>query len=326
VASSATSRIPRWSGTVLADGIIQDDATNVGIGTAPVTNQKLTVSGKTTTTNLQMTTGAANGLVLQSDASGNGTWVNANTLTTNNLYNTNGTLTSARTITQGSNALTITNNGTQNTTINLASTGDFDIQKNGVSALKVQDDGNVGINQSTPLAGLHIKGVGATFDAHIRLESAGASTDYANILYDGNTKFRNFGANNEFQFRNSANNIRMRLFDNGDLTIAGTLTQSSDQRLKKDIFPIGNALDILTNIKGYTYHWLDEKRGSALQSGVIAQELEASLPHLVRTDEEGKKSVNYTGMIPYLLEAVKELKKENETLRKLVEKLLEDKK
>ncbi|MBK8852802.1 MAG: hypothetical protein IPN10_01580 [Saprospiraceae bacterium] len=62
--------------------------------------------------------------------------------------------------------MTISNNGTQNTIINLSSTGDFDIQDNGTSALKVQDDGKVGINQSTPLAGLHIKGVEATFDAH----------------------------------------------------------------------------------------------------------------------------------------------------------------
>jgi hypothetical protein len=220
VTSSVTNSIPRWSGTALADGSIQDDAANVGIGTAPVANQKLTVNGKTTTTNLQMTTGAGSGLVLQSDASGNGAWVNSNTLTTNNLYNTNGTLTSARTITQGNNALSVANNGTQNTTFNLSSTGDFDIQDNGTSALKIQDDGFIGINQPTPLAGLHIKGVEASFDSHIRLETFGGG-EYGNILYDGHMKFRNFGAGDEYQWRNSTNNIRMRLFDTGDLTVSG---------------------------------------------------------------------------------------------------------
>jgi len=188
-------------------------------------NGELNLLGKLSAPNIQMPTGASNGRVLQSDASGNGSWVNVNTLATNNLYNSNGSLTSARTITQGSNALSISNNGTQNTIINLSSTGDFDIQDNGTSALKVQDDGKVGINQSTPLAGLHIKGVEATFDAHIRLETAGGG-DYGNILYDGNMKFRNFGADDEYQWRNSVSTINMRLTDDGDLSLAGSVTSN----------------------------------------------------------------------------------------------------
>ncbi len=47
---------------------------NVGIGTNTPT-EKLDVSGKTKTTTFQLTNGATNGYVLQSDASGNGTWV-----------------------------------------------------------------------------------------------------------------------------------------------------------------------------------------------------------------------------------------------------------
>ncbi|MBK6365472.1 MAG: tail fiber domain-containing protein [Saprospiraceae bacterium] len=195
-------------------------------------------------------------------------------------------------------------------------------RKNAVTILK---NAKTGINTSTPEAGLHIKGIDASWNSHIRLETAGGG-DYGNILYDGNMKFRNFGAGDEYQWRNSAGNTRMTLFDNGDLTIAGTLTTGSDARLKKDIKPIHNALAIISGINGYTYQWVDESRGSLLQSGVIAQEIEASLPHLVRTDEDDEKSVNYIGMVPYLIEAVKDLKKENEELKKLVEKLLGDSK
>ncbi|MFZ1515359.1 MAG: tail fiber domain-containing protein, partial [Saprospiraceae bacterium] len=195
-------------------------------------------------------------------------------------------------------------------------------RKNAITILK---NAKTGINTSAPLAGLHIKGVESSFDSHIRLETAGGG-EYGNILYDGNMKFRNFGADDEYQWRNSASSIRMRLFDNGDLTIAGTLTTGSDARLKKDIKPINNALSVISGINGYTYQWVDESRGSLLQSGVIAQEIEGSLPHLVRTNEADEKSVNYIGMIPYLIEAVKDLKKENEELKKLVEKLLEEKK
>jgi hypothetical protein len=53
-----------------------DNSGNVGIGTTSP-SEKLEVSGKIKTTNLQMTTGATNGYVLQSDASGNGAWVSA---------------------------------------------------------------------------------------------------------------------------------------------------------------------------------------------------------------------------------------------------------
>lgn len=103
-----------------------------------------------------MTSGAGTNLVLQSDALGNGAWVSPSTLNINNLYNTSGTLTDARTVTQGGNAYTVLNNGAQNTIFNLSSTGDFDVQNNGVSALRVSDAGKVGINTSTPLAMLHV--------------------------------------------------------------------------------------------------------------------------------------------------------------------------
>ncbi|MBK9103649.1 MAG: hypothetical protein IPL92_03580 [Saprospiraceae bacterium] len=169
VSSAASNLIPRWNGTTLVDGVLQDDATNIGVGTAPIVNQKLTVAGKTTTTNLQMTSGAGTNLVLQSDASGNASWVNPNTLNINNLYNTSGTLTAARTVTQGSNAFTILNNGAQNTTFNLSSTGDFDIQDNGVSALRVSDAGKVGINTSTPLAMLHVADSSVVFTGGVSI-------------------------------------------------------------------------------------------------------------------------------------------------------------
>ena len=74
VSSGTTSRVPRWTGTTLSDGTIFDNGTNVGIGTTSP-GQKLDVMGTTKTTNFQMTNGAANGYVLQSDGSGNASWV-----------------------------------------------------------------------------------------------------------------------------------------------------------------------------------------------------------------------------------------------------------
>src|SRR5262249_22321942 len=40
-----TNRVPRWNGLQLVNGLIQDNGTNVGIGTAPGTS-RLTVAGQ----------------------------------------------------------------------------------------------------------------------------------------------------------------------------------------------------------------------------------------------------------------------------------------
>ncbi|MFT3979789.1 MAG: tail fiber domain-containing protein [Ferruginibacter sp.] len=189
------------------------------------------------------------------------------------------------------------------------------------NALTILKNANTGINVPTPAAALHIKGTAATFDSHLRLETYGSSTDYMNLSYDGSTKFKNFGTDDEYQFRNDENLIICRMQDNGNMVIAGTLTQNSDARLKKDIMPLEGSLQKLMQLNGYHYRWKAAGRDNELQTGLLAQEVAQQMPELVNTDEEGTKSVNYNGLIPYLLEAVKELKKENEYLKKQIEKI-----
>ena len=53
----------------------------------------------------------------------------------------------------------------------------------------------------------------------------------------------------------------------------------------------------------------------AEQMGVIAQDVQAVFPQLVRTDTDGQLSVNYSGVVAPLIEAVKDLKAENDALR-----------
>jgi hypothetical protein len=88
VSSVTTNSVPKWNGITLADGIMTDDGTNVGIGKTPAAGNKLDVNGKTSTTNFQMTNGATNGYILQSDATGNASWVQ-NPLNTLSLVRVN---------------------------------------------------------------------------------------------------------------------------------------------------------------------------------------------------------------------------------------------
>jgi hypothetical protein len=98
VSSTTTNAVPRWNGTTLVDGVITDNATNVGIGGVPTAGNRLDVTGNTKTTNFQMTSGATNGYILQSDAAGNGSWA-VNPATTLSLVRAN--LTANQALTTG---------------------------------------------------------------------------------------------------------------------------------------------------------------------------------------------------------------------------------
>ena len=91
------------------------------------------------------------------------------------------------------------------------------------------------------------------------------------------------------------------------LTIDGSLSSSSDRRKKEDLQRIESTALNLEAVGGYTYRRLGEKNR---QTGVLAQELEGSLPGLVRENSEGQKTVCYGSLISYLFEVLKQLRDE----------------
>ena len=87
------------------------------------------------------------------------------------------------------------------------------------------------------------------------------------------------------------------------VTVTGDVNSTSDIDLKKDIEVVTSATEMLNQLRGVKFTWKENDEKSV---GVIAQEVEAILPELVR-GEEGNKSVNYSGLVGVLIEAVKEL-------------------
>ncbi|MGZ8924274.1 MAG: tail fiber domain-containing protein [Nitrososphaeraceae archaeon] len=83
---------------------------------------------------------------------------------------------------------------------------------------------------------------------------------------------------------------------------ATTFNSLSDLRLKTNIIPIDNATNIINQLSGVKFDWKDTQLTSY---GVIAQELELVIPELVETGDV--KTVNYVGIIAFLINAVKEL-------------------
>lgn len=78
----------------------------------------------------------------------------------------------------------------------------------------------------------------------------------------------------------------------------------SDQQLKTNVKLIDNPVETINQIEGVEFDWVDTGKMSA---GFIAQKVEETLPHLVATNVEGMKSINYIGLIAYLVETVKQL-------------------
>ena len=108
----------------------------------------------------------------------------------------------------------------------------------------------------------------------------------------------------EIRFRNDC---KIRMKDNSVETLVA-LTQTSDGRAKTNKEEIRNGLDAILRLKPQTY----EKNGKT-QSGFITQEVLGipELAHLVNVPEnkEEYQSLNYIGIIAYLVSAVQELNK-----------------
>lgn len=90
----------------------------------------------------------------------------------------------------------------------------------------------------------------------------------------------------------------------------------SDETLKTDVETIATATTTIRQLRGVEYRWKETGNKSA---GVIAQEIEQVLPHLVE-DKDGLKTVNYSGIIAYLIEAIKSQDERIAQLESLINK------
>ena len=105
-----------------------------------------------------------------------------------------------------------------------------------------------------------------------------------------------------------------------DLTVSGDVVVSSDARLKSNIVSLGSTLSRLLLIDGKSY----EMKGKQ-KIGVLAQEIKEVFPELVSEDANKMLAVNYQGLVPVLINALKEQDDKISRLESLVEKLISDK-
>tara|TARA_R110000824_G_scaffold294740_3_gene483130 strand:- start:5981 stop:7531 length:1551 start_codon:yes stop_codon:yes gene_type:complete len=128
----------------------------------------------------------------------------------------------------------------------------------------------------------------------------------------------------------------------GALTVTGAITATgditaffSDARLKENVWPIQGALSKLDAIEGVYYNANDIAKAYGFTDegemvGVIAQDVQTVMPHVVKpapfdTDKDGNSisgenyvTVQYEKLVPLLIQAIKELKKEIDELKGVV--------
>ena len=150
----------------------------------------------------------------------------------------------------------------------------------------------------------------------IQLNRSDSTTLGAFFDVDSANNARLISTSANIEFRTSTTTIAGK-FNGDDLTVYGTVTELSDERLKENVATVDGTK--VYDMRGVSY----TKQGSP-GVGVIAQELQVIAPELVTEvtsrnqetkEDETYLSVAYGSLVGYLIEAIKDLKAEVEELK-----------
>ena len=128
-------------------------------------------------------------------------------------------------------------------------------------------------------------------------------------VFTGNTLVVNSSITTNTFTGNTITLVNTLTTDNisANLITAVDVNTTSDVVLKYNMQPIEHPLDVLEKITGFSFNW---KTDGTKSYGLSAQDVEKILPDIVKQRNDGYKGINYLNLIAFLVEAVKELKKE----------------
>ena len=265
--SGTTNYISKWLDTdTLTNSIIYDNGTNVGIGTASP-NAELEIHGNlnigdgTSVTSIGLQRNSAN-YITATDAAGylvfrtggatermrihNGGDISFRDTSNNQAFYWDAS-TARLGIGAGSSpesTLHIKANqdstnggirlesldGTQYATIDMNNAGNLRFYQNGVSRMRIDSTGNVGIGEASPDNRIHIKG-GTDATSSIKLEKSGSSTAILTSYYIGTT------TSDDFRFLTNGAE-KMRITSGGNVGI-GTTNPASKLTVSGDTYTSG---------------------------------------------------------------------------------------
>tara|TARA_Y100001934_G_scaffold120090_1_gene146825 strand:- start:20 stop:1072 length:1053 start_codon:yes stop_codon:yes gene_type:complete len=135
--------------------------------------------------------------------------------------------------------------------------------------------------------------------------ASGSSGDRFNIELDTGNSLAKIssggGYNLTFSTEGGTMNFESSGMGTATYSFDGDVVISSDARLKSNIVSLGSTLSKLLQIDGKSY----EMKGKQ-KIGVLAQEIQDVFPELVSEDDNEMLAVNYQGLVPVLINALKE--------------------
>ena len=133
------------------------------------------------------------------------------------------------------------------------------------------------------------------------LNTAGSNLFYTIVTGAANTAIATFNTTNN----TLTNNPNATIGGTGIITALG-FQSSSSKKLKKNIRPIEDALDTVNALEGVKFIW---KKTGDFDIGLLAEDVFEVVPEAVGLDDETKepKSIDYSKIVPVLIEAIKEL-------------------
>ncbi|WP_298509037.1 tail fiber domain-containing protein [uncultured Kordia sp.] len=322
------------------EGMYVDTGGNIGVGTdAPSANLHVVSTSENATIKLTPPSGYNPRILFDKDDGTNTVSWNLGTNSTNDSFNFYDSLNdnSPVTIETGAraNSLYIDTNG-------YVGIGEA-VPQTSLDVVDTAVIGNISIGtESTDQAASGNSGLGFTTTPWIYTNAIEAQSERgtgSTLITIGNDG--TYGGNDEIHFvtdgDSQVNITENLLYVAGSIEYTGTITDVSDRRLKENVKPVENALDKLNEINGYSYNMINDKTKQR-EYGVMAQDVQKVFPEMVKelTNKDGYFGVNYTQLIPVLLEGMKEQQKlidnqnlEIESLKKeieLIKELIKNKK
>ncbi|HAS46060.1 MAG TPA: hypothetical protein DCS93_36595 [Microscillaceae bacterium] len=194
----------------------------------------------------------------------------------------------------------------------------------GAHQMRIERGGAVGIGTKNPNYRLHVY---SSTESWLGVETPSGTNNVGILLKKANYTWQMYqpANSNNLNFWNSSNSVVGELTPGGNLHLRGQVGSLSDGRFKQNIQPISsNAIAKLTQLQGATYQWRTEEGqdfDEGTYIGFIAQEMKKLYPDLVSENQDGHLSINYTGLIPIIVEANKQQQQRIEDLQTQVANL-----